>query len=54
MKECTFRPKLDSHKTRLGRSLSPRRVRGEVFDELFKDAKFQSLARAQVTKSPAL
>ncbi|CAM9259200.1 unnamed protein product [Ectocarpus sp. 12 AP-2014] len=44
MKACTFSPQLASHKTRIGRSLSPQR-QGPVYEELYKEASSQRLSR---------
>ncbi|CAM9930225.1 unnamed protein product, partial [Scytosiphon promiscuus] len=44
MKACPFSPTLSSHKTRVGRSLSPRRER-PVYEELYGEAATQRLAR---------
>lgn len=47
MKACTFSPELSSHKTRLGRSLSPQRQR-PVYEELYQEAATQRFARTLV------
>lgn len=47
MKDCTFSPELSSHKTRLGRSLSPQR-QGTVYEDLYKEAANQQLSRTMV------
>ncbi|CAM9092656.1 unnamed protein product, partial [Ectocarpus sp. 6 AP-2014] len=44
MKACTFSPQLASHKTRMGRSLSPQR-QGPVYEELYKEASAQRFSR---------
>lgn len=47
MKDCTFSPELSSHKTRLGRSLSPQRQR-PVYEDLYEEAANQRFARTLV------
>lgn len=47
MKACTFSPQLASHKTRIGRSLSPQR-QGPVYEELYKEASAQRFSRTLV------